>query len=153
MTPTVPRRSPGSSPASLTRSTRGQPAAAAVRSSARVLDELAEPMTTTASHWPAMALRADWRLVVAKHRSRGAGHPQVGPAVPGGRQQGLPLVDRQGGLGQERDRPVRLGQALQLGDALDAMHGVGRDRHRPDRFLMALVADVHDACSPCRPGP
>ena len=52
MTPTVPARSSGSSSGPLTRSTRGQPAAGAVRSRARVLDELAEPMTTTASQRP-----------------------------------------------------------------------------------------------------
>jgi hypothetical protein len=36
----------------------------------RVLDELADPITTIASHRSAIsAISADWRLVVAKHRS------------------------------------------------------------------------------------
>ena len=69
VTPTVPVRSSGSSSAPLTRYTRRQPDSVASAASARVLDELAEPMTTTASHSPAMAASADWRLVVAKHRS------------------------------------------------------------------------------------
>ena len=51
------------------RSTRAQPASEASRSRARVFDELAEPITTTASQRGAISSRADWRLVVAKHRS------------------------------------------------------------------------------------
>ena len=69
VTPTVPVRSSGSSSASLTRSTRGQPPARATFSRATVLEELAEPMTTTASDSAAIAFSAAWRLVVAKHRS------------------------------------------------------------------------------------
>ena len=58
VTPTVPVRSSGSSLASLMRSTRGHPPARATFSRATVFDELAEPMTTTASDSEAMALRA-----------------------------------------------------------------------------------------------
>src|ERR1700733_12955410 len=66
VTPTVPDRSVGTSEASLTRTTRGQPKAMATFSKAMVFDEFGEPITTTASALPAMALRAAWRLVVAK---------------------------------------------------------------------------------------
>ena len=69
VTPTVPVRSAGSSSGPFTRSTRGHPAARATFSRAVVLDEFAEPMTTTASASPAMALRAACLFVVAKHRS------------------------------------------------------------------------------------
>ena len=41
----------------------------ATRSSARVLEELADPTMTKASQRSAMAARAAWRFVVAKHRS------------------------------------------------------------------------------------
>ena len=34
-----------------------------------MFDELAEPITITASHLAASSISADWRLVVAKHRS------------------------------------------------------------------------------------
>ena len=50
-----------------------QPASRASFSRARVLDELAEPITTTASQRGAIAMSADWRLVVAKHRSERPG--------------------------------------------------------------------------------
>ena len=69
VTPTVPYRSSGSSAALLTRKTRAQPASIASFSSARVLDELEEPMTTMASHREAIAISADCLFVVAKHRS------------------------------------------------------------------------------------
>ena len=38
-----------------------------------MLDELAEPTTTTASQRGASSISADWRLVVAKHRSERPG--------------------------------------------------------------------------------
>jgi hypothetical protein len=69
VTPTVPCRSSGSSSALLTRNTRGQPASIASFSRARVLEELDEPITTMASQRDAIAMSADWRFVVAKHRS------------------------------------------------------------------------------------
>ncbi len=49
VTPTVPVRSSGSSSGPFTRCTRAQPVARATFSSATVLEELAEPMTTTES--------------------------------------------------------------------------------------------------------
>jgi hypothetical protein len=48
---------------------------------ATVLEELAEPITTTASQRGAMAMRADWRLVVAKHRSERPGVQTSGNRV------------------------------------------------------------------------
>ena len=43
-----------------------------------MLDELADPMTTTASVRWAISARADWRLVVAKHRSLRPGRHSPG---------------------------------------------------------------------------
>ena len=54
---------------------------AASFSSARVFDELAEPITTIASQRAAIAISADWRLVVAKHRSLRPGVHDVGKAL------------------------------------------------------------------------
>ena len=73
VTPTVPDRSSGSSAGSLIRYTRSHPAARASFSSATVFEEFAEPITTTESHRSAMFMSADWRLVVAKHRSERPG--------------------------------------------------------------------------------
>ena len=78
VTPTVPTRSSGSSSTWLTRYTRGQPASTASFSRARVLEELAEPMTTMAADCGAMAISADWRLVVAKQRSERPGVQRSG---------------------------------------------------------------------------
>ena len=69
VTPMVPERSSGTSLASLMRSTRRQPASAANSTRDMVFDELAEPITSTASHSGAISIIAVWRLVVAKHRS------------------------------------------------------------------------------------
>jgi len=54
VTPTVPARSSGISAASFTRNTSGQPAARASFSNARVFEEFALPITTTASASRAM---------------------------------------------------------------------------------------------------
>ncbi len=43
-----------------------------------MLDELADPITTTASQRGAISARADWRLVVAKHRSLRPGRHRPG---------------------------------------------------------------------------
>ncbi len=69
VTPTVPLRSSGNSVAAFTRCTRSQPDSVASLANAMVLEEFAEPMTTTASQRPEISDSADWRLVVAKHRS------------------------------------------------------------------------------------
>ena len=53
-------------------------------SSARVFDELAEPITTMASQRGAIASSADWRLVVAKHRSVRPGTHSSGKRLAGG---------------------------------------------------------------------
>ena len=73
VTPTVPVRSVGSSSGPLTRATRPHPASPARAARAMVLDELADPITTTASQRSASADRAAWRLVVAKQRSERPG--------------------------------------------------------------------------------
>ena len=69
VTATTPDKSSGRSWAPLTRRTREQPAAAATFASATVFDELADPITTTASASAQIARNAAWRLVVAKQRS------------------------------------------------------------------------------------
>ena len=145
MTPTVPARSPGSSSGPLMRCTRGQPASAARRSSARVLDELAEPMTTRASQRGAISMRADWRLVVAKHRSERPGTPQVGEPLPCGVEHVGPVAVAEGRLGQQGHGLLHRGQGGDLLDRLDPVDGLGGHGHGPDRLLMALVADVDDA--------
>src|ERR1039458_5701612 len=58
VTPTTPVRSSGTSLGALTRSTLGQPAAAATFARATVFEELPEPSTTIASHLGATALTA-----------------------------------------------------------------------------------------------
>ena len=78
VTPTVPVRSSGSSAAEFTRSTRGVPASVASLARATVLDELAEPITTTASQRGAISARAPCRLVVAKQRSERPGVQRSG---------------------------------------------------------------------------
>jgi hypothetical protein len=78
VTPTVPTRSSGSSSAVFTRSTRSQPASLASLASARVFEELAEPITTMASQRGASSSSAVWRLVVAKQRSLRPGTHMAG---------------------------------------------------------------------------
>ena len=121
-----------------------QPAVDAVRSRARVFDELAEPITTTASHLEAMALRAACRLVVAKHRSEVPGTHRSGQRSFAAPSSASHSSDRQGRLGQERHRSVRVRQGLELVEALDPLHRIGGDGDRADGLLMALVTDVHD---------
>ena len=69
VTPMRPSRSSGSSSAALIRNTRRLPESMASFCSALVFEELADPITITASQRSAMAANALWRLVVAKHRS------------------------------------------------------------------------------------
>jgi hypothetical protein len=98
----------------------------------QVLEELALPMTTMVSQRPAMALRAVWRLVVAKHRSLRPGTHRSGQRA--GPRPGccLPLVDGQGGLGQEGHRARRARAASSTSATLDPVDGVGGDRHGAD---------------------
>ena len=70
----------------------------------RVFDELAEPMTTMASHWAAIAMSADWRLVVAKHRSLRPGVHTSGKRSWVGVEHAGPVAVRQRRLGQQGDR-------------------------------------------------
>ena len=90
-------------------------------------------------------------------RSTGRERPGVhssGKRVAGGVEHAGPVAVRQRGLGQQRDRARRTRAAPSTSATdLDPVHGVGRHRHRADRLLVALVADVDDAGSPCRPAP
>ena len=61
--------SEGNSVSVLMRKTRSHPASRARRSSARVFDEFADPITMIASQRGAIDMSADCRLVVAKQRS------------------------------------------------------------------------------------
>ena len=83
VTPTVPDRSSGSSEASLTRTTRGQPKATATCSRATVLDEFSEPMTTTASTWPGQGLEGGLPVGGGEAQVAPVGHPQIGEPLPG----------------------------------------------------------------------
>ncbi len=148
VTPTVPERSSGSSRASLTRSTRGHPEARATFSRARVLEEFTEPMTTTASARPAMAFRAAWRLVVAKHRSDRLGIQRSGNrsrarSMMPDHSSWLRVVWASSATGR-RPPSVSRSSRPSTSSARTRATDAGRHRHRADRLLVALVADVED---------
>ena len=102
-------------------------------------------MMITASHRPTMASSDDWRLVVAKQRSLRPGVHTSGKRSLHSHGNALPVAVRQGGLGEQCNRLVELGQRVHLGDRLDAADRVGCDRHRADGLLVTLVTDVEDA--------
>ena len=109
-----------------------------------MLEELAEPMTTTASQRSAISPRADWRLVVAKHRSLRPGRQTRGTARRRGRRPSaqsrwLSVVWASRATGSSN-----VGERVDLVDRLDPVDGVGGDGHGADRLLVALVADVDD---------
>ena len=123
----------------------GTAQARATVSRARVLEELTEPMTTTASDRPAMAFRAAWRLVVAKQRSERLGIQRSGKRSLGPGHDARPLVVGEGGLGQEGHRGAgRHDGGVHVGLGLDQVDGVGGHGHGADRLLVALVADVEN---------
>ena len=108
-------------------------------------------MTTMASAVRAISVRADWRLVVAKHRSLRRRHPQVGEALAGGFEDVGPVVVAERGLGQEGDGPAGVGQGVDVGlglDQVDRRRGHGHGAHR---LVVALVADVDDGVALARP--
>ncbi len=115
-----------------------------------MLDELAEPITTIASQRGAIAINADCRFVVAKHRS----------LRPGTHTLGQRSCDASSAPAQSRcDKVVcassatgsgSSGRARDVVGGFDAVHRVGRDRHRADGLLVALMADVDDAVSLAR---
>ncbi len=144
VTPTVPRRSSGSSSAWLTRKTRAQPDSTASFSSARVLELLADPMTTTTSHRSAM--RSQGLLPVGRGEAEvaAARRPEVGEPLTGAVEHVGPVAVRQGRLGQQCHRGVEFRQRVDLVDRFDPIDRRRRDRHRADGLLVALVADVDD---------
>ena len=71
-----------------------------------MLEELAEPITTTASQRRGDLQSADWRLVVAKQRSLRPGSHSAGEALAGGVEHVRPVAVAEGGLGQQRHRLV-----------------------------------------------
>ncbi len=143
VTPTADSPS-GSSAAELTRWTDRQPASMASCSSARVLDEFDDPMTTIASHRPrspTATTGGSW------WRSTGRCGPASTVGEPLATRHGdtLPIAVRERGLGEQRDRFVELRQRVDLADATRPGDRIGRDRHRADGFLVPLVAHVDDA--------
>ena len=158
--PPSPRPCPtgrrGAPTASLTRTTRGQPKAAATSVRATVLEEFSEPMTTTASHRPARALQRGLPVGRGEAEVAPVGHPEVGEACAGPVHDPGPLVVAQRGLGQEGDLggPSRPGRR-------------GRPRPRPARAAgpspgprpwcppppRGRGAPRRAPCSPCGPGP
>ena len=110
-----------------------------------MLDEFAEPITTIASHRGAIAISADWRFVVAKHRSLRPGTQRLGHRLACRLERAGPVAVRQRRLREDRDGLGKLGKGEDVFGRLDAVHGVGSDSHRADGFLVALVADVDDA--------
>ena len=154
VTPTVPVRSSGSSSARVDAvAPRAQPDSRASFSSARVLDELAEPMTTTASHRAAIAVSADCRFVVAKHRSLRPGHPHVGEALPRWRRARRPTRGATASSARAARPALEVGQRRDVVDGLDQ---VDRRRARrpscrpPPRGPRGRRTR---SGSPCRPAP
>ena len=123
----------------------GAPDSRASFSRARVLDELAEPITTTASQ--RLGDLAERRLAV------GGGEAEVAAARAPQRRGSARAV-------ASARRPSRggesvvwassatgwseVGQGGDVVDRLDPVDRVGGDGHRADRLLVALVADVDD---------
>ena len=145
MTPTVPVRSSGSSPASLTRRTRGQPPARATFSRATVLEELAEPITTTASDSAAIALSAAWRLVVAKQRSLRLGIQRSGKrwraaSMRPRHSSWLSVVWANRATGASAG--IEVAQRLEVLLVLEQADRLGGHGHGADRLLVTGVADV-----------
>ena len=106
-----------------------------------------------ASHWGAIAMSADWRLVVAKHRS-----DRPGVHRPGKRSWVASSTSAQSRCdsvvwASSATGSVNCGSVVDLGDRLDPVDGVGCDRHGADRLLVALVADVDDPVALARPHP
>ena len=129
----------------LTRATSGHPASRASFSSARVFDEFAEPMTTTASQRLASSISADWRFVVAKQRSLRPGAHTSGKrsrtataTSPQSRCDSVVWASSATGCS-------KAGRASTSATLSTRLIDVGRDGHRADRLLVALVADVDDA--------
>ena len=144
MTPTVPERSSGSSAASLTRRTRGQPEARATFSRARVLEELTEPMTTTASAPAGDGLQRRLAVGGGETEVRAVGHPQIGEPLPGPGHDAGPFVVAQRGLGQQRHRGAGASRrgVVDVGLGPHQSDRVGGDRHGADGLFVAFVADV-----------
>ncbi len=80
-----------------------------------MLDELAEPITTTASQRSAISISADWRLVVAKHRSLRPGIHSSGKRSAVALEHAGPVAVGERGLGEQGDRLVQVGQRVDLG--------------------------------------
>ena len=71
--------------------------------------------------------------------------PDVGETIPHRNRHVAPVAMGQRCLGQQGDGLVERRQSTDVGHALDAADGVRCDGHRPHGFLVAGVADVHDA--------
>ena len=132
----------------MTRTTRGQPKAAATCSRATVLEEFSEPMTTTASAWPARALRAACRLVVAKHRSlrlgihRSGNRSRARSTMPA-HSSWLRVVwanSATAGLGPPS--APRSSRASTSSTRSSSRTESGATAMVPDRLLVAVMADV-----------
>ena len=109
-----------------------------------MFDEFDEPITTIASQRSAIASSDDWRLVVAKHRSL-----RPGIHTSGNRSRTRTATPSQSRCDKvvwasKRHRFVEHGQFVHLVHRFDTADRARSDRHRADRFLVALVADVHD---------
>ena len=122
-----------------------------------MLEEFSEPMTTTASASPARALRAAWRLVVAKQRSLRLGIHRSGKRSPGrstmpAHSSWLRVVWANSAT---RRRPPSTApspsRCVDVLHPLEQAHRVGCHRHGADRLLVARVARRRGRCTPCGP--
>ncbi len=73
-----------------------------------------------------------------------ARRPQVGEPFLDRFEHPAPFGVRQGGLGQQGNRGVEIGQVGNLVAVLNQMDRVGRHGHGADRFFVTLVADIDD---------
>ena len=121
-----------------------------------MFEELALPITTTASARCAISVSAVWRLVVAKQRSlRDAVHTSPARARASSRMPVHSAV-RERRLREHRDlRPVaEVGEhPIEIVGVLHEADRVGRDRQRADRFVVAGVAHVEDGEALAGPHP
>ena len=118
-----------------------------------MLEELAEPITTTASQRPAMCMSADWRLVVAKHRSdrpgiHSSGKRSLVASATSAQSRCDSVVWASSATGVSN-----AGSACDLLDRLDPVHRRRGDGHGADRLLVSLVADVDDRVALARRAP
>ena len=147
VTPTIrasPSTARSSSAGPSTRSTSGQPASAATRVSAIVFDELALPITTTASASRRDALERGLTVGGREAEIVARRGPQRRHLLARPFEQAAPLGVRERRLGEHRDLGVGVDVAQRLfegGFAVDQADRLGRHGNGADRFVVTDVAE------------